>query len=46
MTDPSPVETPTQDPDQKGGRPWWMYAIVGFFALGIAAAMLGVRTCL
>lgn len=44
MTDPSPAAPTTQEPRTRW--PWWMYVTLGFFALGIAAAMLGVRTCL
>ena len=52
MTDASPVEPVepvepvAQDPGQRERWPWWMYATLGFFALGVAAATLGVRTCL
>ena len=46
MTDKSTTEPVTQDPDQQARWPWWMYVTLGFFALGIAAVILGVRTCL
>ena len=46
MSHPSPDERVAQDPDQQERWPWWMYATLGLFALGIAAAMLGLRTCL
>jgi hypothetical protein len=46
MSDPSPAEPATQDSDQQARWPWWMYATLGLFAVGIAAALMGVRTCL
>lgn len=46
MSDPSSAEPITQDPDQQERWPWWMYLTLGLFALGIAAALMGVRTCL
>ena len=46
MTDPSQAGLATQDPNQPTRWPWWAYATLGLFALGIAAALVGVRTCL
>lgn len=46
MSDPSPTEPVAQHPDQQARWPWWVYLTLGFFAVGITAALLGVRTCL
>lgn len=47
MSEPSPAAQPvTQNREQDAPWPWWMYLILGLLALGIAAALLGVRTCL
>lgn len=46
MSDASPADPVTPDADQQEPWSWWMYVILGLFTLGIAAALLGVRTCL
>lgn len=46
MSDPSPAEPDTKEHDRQERWPWWLYLTIGFFALGLAAAALGVRTCL
>lgn len=44
MSDQSPAEDVAQAQSQS--LPWWVYVTLGFFALGILAALLGVRTCI
>ena len=44
MSDQSRAEDVAQVQDRR--LPWWMYVTLGFFALGILAALLGIRTCI
>lgn len=46
MSDPPSDESEALIREARTRRPWWLYAALGFFAAGIAAALLGVRTCL
>ena len=46
MSDPSPADQVNQERDQPARWPWWMYVTLGLFALGIAATLLGARTCI
>ena len=50
MTDPAPAgetdDLSVEMGDERTGLPWWTCVVLGLFALGIAANLLGVRTCL